>query len=74
MLVIYMNSQLNSRRGGEGRELLPTSAWKQLPSLLSIPAVEPRVLSHNTGKLRFQIRPIVEIYKFSQIHECRNWE
>jgi hypothetical protein len=51
MLVIYVNSWLNLRSGGEGRELLPTTAWRQLPALLSAPEVEPRVLSHNTGKI-----------------------
>jgi len=35
----------------------------QPPTLLFAPAVEQRVLSHNTGKLRLQIKPIVGIYK-----------
>jgi hypothetical protein len=63
MLVIYVNSLPNHRSGGEGRELPLTTAWRQIPALLSAPAVEPRVISSNTGKLRFQIRPIVGIYK-----------
>jgi hypothetical protein len=40
----------------------------------SAPEIEPRVLSSNTGKKRFQKRPMVGIYKSLQIHECRNWE
>jgi hypothetical protein len=74
MLVIYVNSRLNRRRGGQGRERPATVAWRQFPALLSIPAVEKRVLSRNTGKYKFQIRPIVGIYNCSQMHECRNWE
>jgi hypothetical protein len=34
------NSWLNHRRGGEGRELPPSSGWRQLPALPSSPAVE----------------------------------
>jgi len=36
--------------GGEGRKLPPTTVWQQFLALLSAPAVEPRVLSCNTGK------------------------
>jgi hypothetical protein len=50
VLVIYVNSRLNYRSGGEGRELPPTSAWRQFPALLSATPVEPRVLSRNTGE------------------------
>jgi hypothetical protein len=50
MLVIYVNFRLNRSSGGQGRELLPTPAWRQFPALLSTPAVEPRVLSGKTGK------------------------
>jgi hypothetical protein len=50
MLIIYVNSRLNRRSGGEGRELPPTTAWRQFPSLLTAPVVEPRILSSNTGK------------------------
>jgi hypothetical protein len=53
MWVIYMNSRLNRR----SRTLPPRTAWQQFPDLLSAPVVEPRVLSCNTGKQRFQIRP-----------------
>jgi hypothetical protein len=65
MLVIYVNSRLNCRSGGEVRELTRTTPGRQFPALLSFLGVEPRVLSYsyNTGKERFQIRPIVEIYK-----------
>ncbi len=49
MLVLYVNSRLNLRSEGEGRELPPTTAWRQFPALLSAPVVEPRVLSRNTG-------------------------
>jgi hypothetical protein len=60
MLAIYVNSRLNHSSGGEVRELSLTTAWWQFPALLSVPA--PRVLSSNTGKQRFQIKPIVETY------------
>jgi hypothetical protein len=56
MLVIYVNSQLNHRSGGEGRELPPTSACWQFPAVLSAPAVEPRVVSRNTGKIEIPIK------------------
>ncbi len=36
---------------------------RQLLALPSAPAIEPRVLSPNTGKKRFQIRLIVGIYE-----------
>ncbi len=36
---------------------------RQFLALLSAPAFEPRVLSRNTGKYRFQIRLIVWIYE-----------
>jgi hypothetical protein len=48
ILVIYVNSQLNLRSGGEGRELLPTNVWRKFPALLSAPAAELRVISLNT--------------------------
>ncbi len=63
MLVIDMNSRLNCRSGGVGREPPSTTAWQQFPALLATPVVEPRVLSRNTEKSRFQIRPIMAIYK-----------
>jgi hypothetical protein len=44
MLVIYVNSQLNGRSGGEGRELPPTSALEQFPAHLSTLGVKPRTL------------------------------
>ncbi len=34
MLVINVNSRLNRRSGGEGRELLWTTAWREFPALL----------------------------------------
>ncbi len=56
MLVIYVNSRLNHRSRREGRELSPTTVWRQFSALFSTPAVEPRVLSCSTAKQRFQIR------------------
>jgi hypothetical protein len=57
MLAIFVKTPLLIRRsGGEGRELPPTSAWRQFPALLSTPAVELRVLSCNTAKEKFLIR------------------
>jgi hypothetical protein len=63
MLIIYVNSLLKRRCVGEGRELLPTSAWQQFLVILSTLAVAPRVLLCNTGIKRFQIRPSMGIYK-----------
>jgi hypothetical protein len=54
MLVIYVNSQLNRRSGGESRELPPTTVWRQFPPFSPLLAVEPRVLSRKTAKYRFQ--------------------
>jgi hypothetical protein len=56
-----LSFQPQEQRGG-GRELPPTTAWRQFPAIFSTPAVELRVLSRNTGKLRFQLRLILEIY------------
>jgi hypothetical protein len=64
MLVIYVNSHLNCRRGKVGRELLAANPLWQFPFLLSAPAVELRVLSCNTGK---------HINR-SQTHGCGNWD
>jgi hypothetical protein len=50
MLVIYVNSWLDCRSVEKDRELPPTLAWRQFPALLSAAAVEPKVLSCNTGK------------------------
>jgi len=47
---IDVKSRLNRRSGEEGRELPPTPAWRQFPTLLSAPVVELRVLSRNAGK------------------------
>jgi hypothetical protein len=72
MLVIH-GSRLNRRSRGEGRELPPTKTLWQLYDLLSTPALEPRVISQNTGKYRFQIGLIdVGLYKLLPIHKCRN--
>jgi hypothetical protein len=64
MLVIYVNSRLNCRRGKVGRELLAANPLWQFPFLLSAPAVELRVLSRNTGKY----------INRSQTHGCGNWD
>jgi hypothetical protein len=37
------NSWLNCRSGKKGRELAPSTGWRQFPALPSAPAVEPRV-------------------------------
>jgi hypothetical protein len=37
------NSRLNCRSRKKGRELPPSSGWRQFPALPSTPAVEPRV-------------------------------
>jgi hypothetical protein len=50
MLVICVNYRLNPGSGVEVREMLPTTAWRQFPALISAPVVEPRVLSCNTGR------------------------
>jgi hypothetical protein len=55
-LYVGQNFQLNRRSGRDDRELPPITVWRQFPALLSAPAVEPRVLSHNTSKQSFQIR------------------
>jgi hypothetical protein len=64
MLVIHVNSRLNRRSRGEGRELPPTKTLWQFYDLLSTPAIEPRVISQNKGKYRIQIELIdVGLYK-----------
>ncbi len=40
--IAWDNSQLNRRNGEKGRELPPSSSWRQYPALPSAPAVEPR--------------------------------
>jgi hypothetical protein len=57
-VVIYVNSWLNRRSGGEGRELLPTTSWQQFPAVLSALSVEPRARKKDSKK-----KPIVGIYK-----------
>jgi hypothetical protein len=56
MLVIYVNSRINRRSGGKGKDVPPTTVCRQFPVLLSAPVVEPRVLSRNTVKWRLQKR------------------
>ena len=41
-----MNSRLNCRSGGEGRELPPTTARQQFPALLSAPVVESYLMQY----------------------------
>ncbi len=59
---------------GEGRELPPTTAWRQFPVLLSAPAVEPIVISCNTGNRDSKEDQSWEHINSSQMHECRHWE
>jgi hypothetical protein len=40
MLVIYVDSRLNRRSGGEGRELSSTPVWGQFYALFSAPCIE----------------------------------
>jgi len=67
MWVIYVNSpaQPQEQRGGQGTVAnLSLVTWWQFPALLSAHAVEQRILYGNiVGKQRFQIRPIMVIYK-----------
>ncbi len=55
--IAWENSQLNHRSGEKGRELLPSSDWRQFPALLSSPAVEPKV-HINDQHSNFQFRKL----------------
>jgi hypothetical protein len=41
--VLHERTLLNCRSGKKGRELAPSTGWRQFPVLSSAPAVEPRV-------------------------------
>ncbi len=72
MLVIYVNSRLSHRSGGEGRELLPTPGWRQFPALLSAPVVAPRVLSHQDIYSGFSTALICDAERNNISRACRS--